>query len=182
MWYGGRAWLKTLKSRDVGETWGVEPNEKAAAMASAVVTRVLCGPIESVWSAISTEHFGCLLCLDVLEHLPDPWAVMRRLIGLCKPNATIIVSLPNLRYWEVLRDLVFHREFSYREQGILDQTHLQFFTSKSAVDLISSAGGKEVRLWYHPRKLGGGRAVINLCTGGVVRDIFAWQLLVSARA
>jgi 2-polyprenyl-3-methyl-5-hydroxy-6-metoxy-1,4-benzoquinol methylase len=85
-------------------------------------------------------QFDLILALDVLEHLRDPQAVMDQLVGMLNPDGAVIVSVPNIANVWVIADLVFHRRFEYRDAGVLDRTHLHFFTEQSALALLQSAG------------------------------------------
>jgi len=80
------------------------------------------------------------VCNDVLEHLPDPWTVLRQAHGLLNPGGVVVASIPNLRYFPVLKDLVLRGEFEYQRDGVLDRTHLRFFTRKSIGRLFEDTG------------------------------------------
>jgi len=81
-----------------------------------------------------------MLFLDVLEHLPDPMRVLLQLTSQLAPSGTIIVSLPNVAHLSIAIPLILRGEFSYRDAGILDRTHLKFFVRESAVALVRDAG------------------------------------------
>jgi len=83
--------------------------------------------------------YDFILCADVLEHLPDPLSTLKRLKQAAKPDATFIISLPNVAHLAVRTMLLFGR-FPKMERGILDKTHLQFFTKDTAKDLLTHAG------------------------------------------
>lgn len=85
------------------------------------------------------------MCLDVLEHLVNPWETIRRLDSLLKPGGLLIISVPNIRNYHILVDLAFKGKFSYTESGILDRTHLRFFTRASAIELAESAGARVIQ-------------------------------------
>jgi SAM-dependent methyltransferase len=85
------------------------------------------------------EPFDLILALDVLEHLREPAIVLGRLTGLLAPGGRIIVSLPNVAHHSVIRGLL-RRRFDYADAGILDRTHLRFFTERSALALMRDAG------------------------------------------
>jgi 2-polyprenyl-3-methyl-5-hydroxy-6-metoxy-1,4-benzoquinol methylase len=84
--------------------------------------------------------FSTILCLDVLEHLVDPWAVVRRLHDMLEPNGIIVASLPNIRNFEVLLPLVFQNKWELQDAGILDRTHLRFFVRDTAVSMMTETG------------------------------------------
>jgi 2-polyprenyl-3-methyl-5-hydroxy-6-metoxy-1,4-benzoquinol methylase len=93
--------------------------------------------------AAEAPNFGepdLMLFLDILEHLPAPADALKRLSAGLAPGGTIIVSLPNVAHLSVAVPLLFQGEFTYRDAGILDRTHLRFFVQKSAVQLLEEAG------------------------------------------
>lgn len=86
-----------------------------------------------------SRAFDVVVCADVLEHLPDPAAVLDRVRGWIAPGGRLFVSLPNVANVAVRLSLLAGR-FEYAEAGILDRTHLRFFTRRSALRLVESAG------------------------------------------
>jgi 2-polyprenyl-3-methyl-5-hydroxy-6-metoxy-1,4-benzoquinol methylase len=80
-----------------------------------------------------------LICADVLEHVRDPLRCLQQLSHLVRPEGRIIVSLPNAVNWTV-RMMILAGSFHYADRGILDRTHLQFFTRKTACRLLEDAG------------------------------------------
>ncbi len=133
-------------------TWtGVESNE--AALRIAVERGVIMGaepPESSVehWINDFDEHseydpaepeFDCLILGDVLEHLVDPWEVMRGLSRQLLPGAQVLACIPNVQHWTVIRDLL-EGKWDYQDSGLLDRTHLRFFTLKSIREMFDAAG------------------------------------------
>lgn len=109
--------------------------------------------------------FDTVLCLDILEHLTDPWAVVRCLHEAIKPGGVMIVSLPNVNHLSVVGPLVLQGQFKYAEAGILDRTHLRWFTEASAVELATCSGLKlEAKSANLParRFIWGNRATLGL--------------------
>lgn len=84
--------------------------------------------------------YDCIVCGDVLEHLVDPWTTLRDVVVQLAPGGCVIASIPNVRHYKVLRELVFDGRFRYRESGITDATHLRFFTLTEMKGLFDSAG------------------------------------------
>jgi 2-polyprenyl-3-methyl-5-hydroxy-6-metoxy-1,4-benzoquinol methylase len=85
-------------------------------------TKCFVGPLESF---SSTERFAQVVLADVLEHMVDPWQALRRVVDdLMERDGRVIVSLPNVRNWRVLADLVVLGRWRYVDEGILDRTHL----------------------------------------------------------
>lgn len=86
----------------------------------------------------SRRQFDCIVFADVLEHLRDPAAVLRRCLPALKESGKIIVSVPNIANWIIRLSLLFGK-FDYMDRGILDRTHLRFFTSRSVRQLMKEA-------------------------------------------
>ena len=93
--------------------------------------------------ALSTGEWGApfdvVVCADVLEHLPRPEELLERIRTWLVPGGTLLVSLPNVANVTVRAGLLLGR-FPYAEKGILDRTHLRFYTRRSARDLLEGAG------------------------------------------
>jgi 2-polyprenyl-3-methyl-5-hydroxy-6-metoxy-1,4-benzoquinol methylase len=81
-----------------------------------------------------------ILFLDVLEHLPDPASVLKQFVAQLAQGGSVIVSVPNVAHLSVSVPLILRGEFTYRDAGILDRTHLRFFNRDSAVSLVRDAG------------------------------------------
>lgn len=90
---------------------------------------------------LPTAEYKLVVCADVLEHTPNPLGVLKRLREAATPDATFIISVPNVAHLAVRGMLLFGR-FPKMERGILDKTHLQFFTKDTARDLLRAAGLK----------------------------------------
>ncbi|MBM4359610.1 MAG: glycosyltransferase [Deltaproteobacteria bacterium] len=134
------------------EVRGVEPTA-AAEDARRVLDDVLRGGAEDAPPA-DWPSPDCVVFADVLEHLVDPWATLRAWHDRLEPGGTLVLSIPNVGHRSVVRGLLGGR-FRYVPAGILDRTHLRFFTRASTVDLIEQAGFRVVRF---ERVLDGPRA------------------------
>lgn len=125
--------------------------------------------------------FDVILALDVLEHLVDPWAVVRQLDEKLKPNGMIVISVPNIRHWTVVRDLALRGRWDYRTEGILDRTHLRFFVRETAEQLLTQAGlmvDRTVsRFQLYPTCT---TARVDRLTFGVAREWLTTQYLILA--
>lgn len=94
----------------------------------------------------SKDEFDCIICNDVLEHLRDPWASLDKLCGYLTLGGYLVASIPNVRYFEVMKELLIHRLWRYQEEGVLDRTHLRFFTDRTIRNLFEQAGLQIVTL------------------------------------
>jgi len=95
------------------------------------------------------HEYDLIIFADILEHLPDPAAVLRRCVASLKDDGMIIVSVPNVANLVVRLSLLFGR-FDYGDRGILDRTHLRFFTLKSLTDMLEQCGLKIGRIVATP--------------------------------
>lgn len=84
--------------------------------------------------------FDVVLCLDILEHLSDPWSVIKAAHQLLSPNGVIVASIPNVRNYRLLGPLLFQGKFELTDSGILDRTHLRWFVKDTAIELMCSSG------------------------------------------
>lgn len=129
-----------LKSERDVEVWGVEFNPKAAAVAANKLDKVSVGSIDDLKESLPLEYFDCIMFNDVLEHLIDPWTVLDKLTNCLVPGGHVVASIPNIRYYKVLDGLLFQNKFEYESAGVLDRTHLRFFTKNSIKSMFSECG------------------------------------------
>ncbi len=128
-----------LKRRGSVEVVGVEADADAAELARQALDHVHLGDIESLDLPYGAGTFDCIVLADILEHLRDPWSLLKRLVPLLRPRGRLIASLPNVRHWSVLRGLL-EGNWTYLPAGILDRGHLRFFTLTSGQALLEAAG------------------------------------------
>ncbi len=117
----------------------VELMPAAAAEARTKVTEVVSGDVERVDLPWTAGSFDALLMSEVLEHLVDPWAVLRRLRALMKPGAVVFSSSPNVSHHSVIR-MLLRGSWRLTEVGIMDRTHLRWFTPRSYRELFEMTG------------------------------------------
>ncbi|MGF1501180.1 MAG: class I SAM-dependent methyltransferase [Paracoccaceae bacterium] len=178
---GEGATLEAVQSvRDVAWAGGLEAHGPSAARARARFDRVWEGDAERLHpeAEIPADSLDAILCLDVLEHLVDPWALVRRLSPLLRPKGRLIVSLPNIRHWKFVWRLAVRGDFRYRDAGLLDRTHLRFFTRDTGAEL-ATAGGLRLVLArnatsYRPTEV---RAWLSGASFGRLEPLLAKQFL-----
>lgn len=179
---GGFASLVLSKRPDM-EIWGIEPVEAAAQKAQTRLTRVLCSGIESAIDQLPPAHFDCITFNDVLEHLIDPWAILRMMREKLAPGGHLVASIPNLRYFPVMKQIVQEADLRYTNMGVLDRTHLRFFTQISMVQMFKDCGYNVERIeGINGEKLPFKMAVINRLTGGALNDMQYLQFAIAAMA
>lgn len=110
---------------------GVEPSPAAATKASNSLDRVLTGTYEGVADALPDDYFDLVICNDVIEHMTDHDRFLEDIKRHMKPGALLVGSVPNVRYFFHLWNLMVRKDWQYVDHGILDNTHLRFFTQKS---------------------------------------------------
>jgi len=160
------------------EIVGVELFESAAEKAAAVLDRVIVGNVEQI-DLPYENYFDCVIFADVLEHLVDPWRMLRRAKTLLRRDGVIVASIPNVQHSRVLINLFFGR-WEYEQFGIMDSTHLRFFTRKSIDTLFQSTG-------YELRRVSGllGSTRVKLmhfATAGLADPFVTRQYLIVAGA
>ena len=137
---GSGRWLK--RRFPSCEVVGIEMLDKAAAMAAQTYEQVIVGTFEQVdfeAEGLDSGSFDAIIAADVLEHLYNPWQVLQRLKPLLAPGGAIYVSLPNVRNLTVLSGLA-SGEWRYEGAGILDVTHIRFFTLAQAGEMLTQTG------------------------------------------
>ena len=175
--------LEMLKQKNLClETVGVELFAAAADEARNRVNSIYCMDVEKSPMPDNIGKFDLILLLDVLEHLVDPWALLSSLVeDYLAVRGKVIVSLPNARHFSLVLPLLRGR-FDYVERGILDKTHLRFFTKDSATKLLETSGLniesiKSTSLDLH---LNSGK--LNVVTLGLFSDFITSQYIFKATA
>lgn len=129
------------------EVTGIDSSPEIEAVAAKRLSRVIHGDI--VDADLGSEQFDVIIFADVLEHLAWPLGVLQRYLQWLAPGGSVIVSLPNVGLWSVRLAHLLGR-WTYDETGVLDRTHLRFFTRRSARWLLGQAGLTVVKTTYNP--------------------------------
>lgn len=135
----GNTGALALAERKCGWYSAVELDEKSAGLAKEWLNEVIVGNVESIDFSWPERSFDVLIMSEVLEHFVDPWLVLRKLRPLLKPGALFFCSSPNVSHYKVIRMLI-QGEWRLEDSGVMDRTHLRWFTPKTYAALVESAG------------------------------------------
>jgi SAM-dependent methyltransferase/glycosyltransferase involved in cell wall biosynthesis len=119
--------------------WGIEPNQSAAHAAQKLLDHVYEGFIQSFFNDYPDERFDAIVFGDVLEHLVDPVSVLQKCREFLSASGRVVASIPNVSHLAI-RTMLAEGRWDYGDLGILDRTHLRFFTRGTAIDMFSDAG------------------------------------------
>jgi 2-polyprenyl-3-methyl-5-hydroxy-6-metoxy-1,4-benzoquinol methylase len=138
---GGGDFGALVKKEKNAEVWGVDLSSRAIALAERKIDHAILGEF-SPNMLLPDHYFDVITFNDSLEHFADP----KPALELCKKKLArggrIVCSLPNVRYLENVIHFLIDMDWEYRDSGILDYTHLRFFTKKSMARLFEDAGYK----------------------------------------
>ena len=137
---GNGVFASIIKEKNEAEVWGIELMEQEAVKAKERLHKTFIGPCEDHIDALPDHYFDAIYFNDVLEHLVDPYMILEKIKHKLSTNGIVISSIPNLRYHNVFMKLVFKKEFEYQSDGVLDKTHLRFFTKKSIQRMYTNLG------------------------------------------
>jgi 2-polyprenyl-3-methyl-5-hydroxy-6-metoxy-1,4-benzoquinol methylase len=188
---GGGALAAALKAAGAAHVAGIEADSAAAALARSHVDTLVEGSVLEATLPFADDDFDYVIFADVLEHLVDPGAALRRCIEYLVPGGRVVVSVPNLRFYLVLLRLMADR-WSYTDAGIRDRTHVRIFTRRSLLALLESEGlevdrlERNYRLIEDQSRIGRLGALATRVARATIapllfRDLMAYQYLAVAR-
>lgn len=122
------------------ERWGIEPDAGAAEAARSRLDTVINASFQEALAELPLRHFDTVICNDVIEHMSDHDWFLDIIKSRMTPGGVLVGSLPNVRYYQNLFSLVVAKDWEYKDAGILDRTHLRFFTEKSLRRTLRSHG------------------------------------------
>jgi 2-polyprenyl-3-methyl-5-hydroxy-6-metoxy-1,4-benzoquinol methylase len=118
---------------------GIEPNPSAAELAKPSYRHLWTGYAQDFLGEIESGGYDFLVIADVMEHVPDPVAFLRELAGAAPEGARILLSVPNVAFAAVRLSLL-HGDFAYVDSGLLERTHLRFFTLETLRETFGQVG------------------------------------------
>lgn len=161
---------------------GIEIDPQRAEVAKGFLDVIYVGDVEDNDFYLVPDSYDCIICNDVLEHLKDPWKVLAHAHSLLKPGGYIVGSIPNVRYWGVLKSLLIEKEWRYSDEGVLDVTHFRFFTRASIDRMFKGAGYESIELTGINSFVSGWKfSLLNMFMKEYVDDIQFLQFSIVAR-
>lgn len=127
---------------DKCEYWGIEPAEVGLSEVITKNCRVLKGYFHEVYDQLPDGYFDIVICNDVIEHIADHNTFLQKIKHKISKNGVIVGSIPNVRFYDNLLRLLRDKDWEYKESGILDYSHLRFFTEKSLKNTFLKNGYK----------------------------------------
>ncbi len=121
------------------EVWGVEPTAEAHSSAAKFLDHAILGYFDEKLT-LPVEYFDTIVFNDSLEHFSNHMTALALAWRLLKPDGVIVASIPNVRYWPHVQHYLLEADWHYESAGILDRTHLRFFTRKSMLRNFAEAG------------------------------------------
>ncbi len=121
---------------------GIDSDKEAAEIARTRLDKVIVSDIEKVpldTFGLEKEYFDLIICADILEHLYDPWKMLHDLRGYLTPNGKIFSSIPNVQYINHIINFM-HGNWKYDDHGLMDVTHIRFFTLNEIVKMFNGSG------------------------------------------
>lgn len=109
----------------------IEPNPYAARIASPLYREMLCGYVQEFYAEIAAKNYDVIILADVVEHIPDPFSMLKNLLDNLNPHTKLLISIPNVSFGGV-RIALLNGKFTYTDSGLLEKTHLRFFTRRTA--------------------------------------------------
>ena len=142
----GEGAFALMLKREMGytEAWGMELDDKAARIAATRLDRVIQGDVVQTLDELPDGYFDLICMNDLLEHLMWPEEFLVRVRAKLSPNGRIFCSIPNIRQYRLLWNLLQYQDFEYTDSGLLDRTHIRFFTRRTFISLLTRAGYEPV--------------------------------------
>jgi SAM-dependent methyltransferase len=119
---------------------GIDLDPVAAAVAASRIAEVFCGDVEANPMPFEVaDGIDCIVYGDVLEHMVDPWKLLAEQVKFLKPDGTVLVCMPNVEHWSMVAKLLAGT-FDYEDMGLLDRTHLRWFTPRTMAAALETVG------------------------------------------
>ncbi|MFK7859633.1 MAG: class I SAM-dependent methyltransferase [Granulosicoccus sp.] len=137
---------KTAKKKFGAEVWGIDINKSSVEQAENNLDKAFFGDVSHLFDVLPDKYFDVIYFNDVLEHMVDPYRLLKDIQSKLSANGLVVASIPNIRYHRVLTQILLKRDFKYEKAGVMDETHMRFFTQKSIRRMFVEAGYEPITL------------------------------------
>jgi len=161
------------------EVIGVESEAKAIDIARGNVDELIVGDVERLSLPFDEGYFDCIVYGDLLEHLKDPWSLLKSQSRYLKKGGHCIVSVPNISHYKILQDLLKDK-WEYKSSGIMDRSHLRFFTLKGILATLEDCGYAVTQIQRRVRA-SAAKKLINSLLLGRITHLLVEQYVIKAR-
>lgn len=168
-------WLKSKKKCE--NIYGIEISKESSDKAKEFLDGIENINIEENYNFFPGKKFELILVLDTLEHLIDPWDFLKKIKPKLTEDGFIIISVPNIRHHSIIKNLFLLGNWEYDKSGLLDNTHLRFFTKKSLIKLFKKQDLKIVKSLKYPLDFQGKAKIVNRLTLGFFSDFLTQQYI-----
>lgn len=137
----GETLLYAKKNNYASKVYGIELVKLVNTKQDSPEIEKFCiGNIETMLFPFEDIKFDIIIMGDVLEHLINPYLMLKKLANYLTKDGMVIASIPNIREWDTMKTIFLKGDFKYVDSGILDKTHLRFFTKKNMIQLFENNG------------------------------------------
>ncbi len=188
----GRLGEELLKQKPLRCVMGIEYDSNFCLEAENRLDSVIQSDINHFnWAShYEPEMFDCIIFADILEHLHDPWMVLRNAVSKLKPEGEIVISIPNIRHITTFYSIYLQGSFPRRSRGIFDSSHLRWFTLSDGIQLCKQANLQVEKIVSRPRIFDSPNSRINtfvdkhcstIASLRPIREFLAYQFILVAR-
>ncbi len=176
---GGDTLFELKQSGKASEVAGVELFElKGTYQDNKMIDQFIVGNIEDITPNLNTNYYDAILFGDVLEHLIDPWSVVKKLTDFLKPGGFMIASIPNIRSRQAFKQIFLKGDFEYTSEGLFDKTHFRWFCKKNMINLLTPSSFELVSVTSNLElKKGSGTRILNQLTGRLFEEFLTVQFI-----
>ncbi len=176
------AFGKLIKNERPGTVvWGIEPDEESAKKALKNLDHVICSTFSTELEELKGKKFDVICMNDVLEHMVNPDTVLLDCKSFLSPNGMIVASIPNILHFYNITQILLHQDWKYEDSGIMDNTHLRFFTKKSIIRMFEGCGYNIARIEGINASFGMKYRLANALTLGHLKDWKYVQFVIQAQ-
>lgn len=172
---------KCLRETRRCQVSGIERNPEAARHLEGLYVTYVIGDVETSADRFARSSFDCLVFADILEHLVNPELALARYIQLLVPGGVVVASIPNVRNLATLYQLLVRGRWTYTDSGLLDRTHLRFFTRAEIHALFDRMGLAIERIEVNRDRYPLPKRLLGAIPLFLMPDLSVCQFLVAAR-